>query len=71
MRAFERMLTPGRGACFVGGRRGAGDGRHAWCGRTAEDAWSLESLFETVIDPLVNGRAAARIHFLTTDRTDR
>jgi protein-L-isoaspartate(D-aspartate) O-methyltransferase len=22
--------------------------------RTAEDAWSVESLFETVIDPLVN-----------------
>jgi len=65
MRAVERMLTPG-GRLFVGGRRGAGDGRTPGAAH-GEDAWSLESLFETVIDPLVNA-VRPPDSLLTTDR---
>jgi len=49
---FERMLTPGGRLFVVVGEAPVMDARLVR--RTAEDAWSLESLFETVIDPLVN-----------------
>jgi protein-L-isoaspartate(D-aspartate) O-methyltransferase len=49
---FERMLTPGGRLFVVVGAAPVMDARLVR--RTAEDAWSVESLFETVIDPLVN-----------------
>jgi protein-L-isoaspartate(D-aspartate) O-methyltransferase len=49
---FERMLTPGGRLFVVLGEAPVMDARLVR--RTAEDAWSVESLFETVIDPLVN-----------------
>ena len=49
---FERMLTPGGRLFVVVGEPPVMDARLVR--RTAEDAWSVESLFETVIDPLVN-----------------
>ena len=49
---FERMLTLGGRLFVVVGEAPVMDARLVR--RTAEDAWSLESLFETVIDPLVN-----------------
>jgi protein-L-isoaspartate(D-aspartate) O-methyltransferase len=49
---FERMLTPGGRLFVVVGVAPAMEARLVR--RTAEDAWSVESLFETVIDPLVN-----------------
>jgi protein-L-isoaspartate(D-aspartate) O-methyltransferase len=49
---FERMLTPGGRLFVVVGEAPAMEARLVR--RTAEDAWSTESLFETVIDPLVN-----------------
>ena len=49
---FERMLTPGGRLFVVVGEAPVMDARLVR--RTAEDAWSVESLFETVIDPLVN-----------------
>jgi protein-L-isoaspartate(D-aspartate) O-methyltransferase len=49
---FERMLTPGGRLFMVVGEPPVMDARLVR--RTAEDAWSVESLFETVIDPLVN-----------------
>jgi protein-L-isoaspartate(D-aspartate) O-methyltransferase len=49
---FERMLTPGGRLFVVVGEAPVMDARLVR--RTAEDACSVESLFETVIDPLVN-----------------
>jgi protein-L-isoaspartate(D-aspartate) O-methyltransferase len=49
---FERMLTPGGRLFVVVGEAPVMDARLVR--RTAEDAWSVASLFETVIDPLVN-----------------
>ena len=49
---FERMLTLGGRLFVVVGEPPVMDARLVR--RTAEDAWSVESLFETVIDPLVN-----------------
>jgi protein-L-isoaspartate(D-aspartate) O-methyltransferase len=49
---FERMLTAGGRLFVVVGEAPVMDARLVR--RTAEDAWSVESLFETVIDPLVN-----------------
>ena len=49
---FERMLTPGGRLFVVVGEAPVMDARLVR--RTAEEAWSVESLFETVIDPLVN-----------------
>jgi protein-L-isoaspartate(D-aspartate) O-methyltransferase len=49
---FERMLTPDGRLFVVVGEAPVMDARLVR--RTAEDAWSVESLFETVIDPLVN-----------------
>jgi protein-L-isoaspartate(D-aspartate) O-methyltransferase len=49
---FERMLTPGGRLFVVVGEAPVMDARLVR--RTAADAWSVESLFETVIDPLVN-----------------
>ena len=49
---FERMLTPGGRLFVVVGEAPVMDARLVR--RTAEDAWSVESLFETVIDPLLN-----------------
>ena len=49
---FERMLTLGGRLFVVVGEAPAMDARLVR--RTAEDAWSVQSLFETVIDPLVN-----------------
>jgi hypothetical protein len=31
--------------------------------RTAEDAWTSESLFETVVDPLINARRPQEFAF--------
>ena len=49
---FERMLTLGGRLFVVVGEAPVMDARLVR--RTAEDAWSVQSLFETVIDPLVN-----------------
>jgi len=49
---FERMLMLGGRLFVVVGEAPVMDARLVR--RTAEDAWSVESLFETVIDPLVN-----------------
>jgi protein-L-isoaspartate(D-aspartate) O-methyltransferase len=49
---FERMLTLGGRLFVVVGEAPVMDARLVR--RTAEEAWSVESLFETVIDPLVN-----------------
>jgi len=49
---FERMLTLGGLLFVVVGEAPVMDARLVR--RTAEDAWSVQSLFETVIDPLVN-----------------
>jgi protein-L-isoaspartate(D-aspartate) O-methyltransferase len=49
---FERMLTPGGRLFVVVGAAPVMDARLVR--RTAADACSVESLFETVIDPLVN-----------------
>jgi len=49
---FERMLTLGGRLFVVVGAAPVMDARLVR--RTAEDAWSVQSLFETVIDPLVN-----------------
>jgi len=49
---FERMLTLGGRLFVVVGEAPVMDARLVR--RTAEDAWSVASLFETVIDPLVN-----------------
>ena len=49
---FERMLTLGGRLFVVVGEPPAMEARLVR--RTAADAWTTESLFETVIDPLVN-----------------
>ena len=58
---FERMLTPGGRLFVVVGEPPVMDARLVR--RTAEDAWSVESLFETVIDPLVNAVRPPRFTF--------
>jgi protein-L-isoaspartate(D-aspartate) O-methyltransferase len=58
---FERMLTLGGRLFVVVGEAPVMDARLVR--RTAEDAWSLESLFETVIDPLVNAVRPAGFTF--------
>jgi len=58
---FERMLTPGGRLFVVVGEAPVMDARLVR--RTAEDAWCLESLFETVIDPLVNAVRPAGFTF--------
>jgi protein-L-isoaspartate(D-aspartate) O-methyltransferase len=58
---FERMLTPGGRLFVVVGEAPVMDARLVR--RTAEDAWSMESLFETVIDPLVNAVRPPRFTF--------
>jgi protein-L-isoaspartate(D-aspartate) O-methyltransferase len=49
---FERMLTVGGRLFIVVGEAPAMDARLVT--RTAADTWKTQSLFETVIDPLVN-----------------
>jgi len=49
---FERLLSPGGRLFVVVGDAPAMEARLVR--RTAEQAWSTQSLFETVIDPLVN-----------------
>ncbi len=49
---FERMLTPGGRLFAVVGEPPVMDARLVW--RTSEGSVSTRSLFETVIDPLVN-----------------
>jgi protein-L-isoaspartate(D-aspartate) O-methyltransferase len=58
---FERMLTPGGRLFVVVGEAPAMEARLVR--RTAEDAWSTESLFETVIDPLVHAVRPAGFTF--------
>ena len=58
---FERMLTLGGRLFVVVGEAPVMDARLVR--RTAEDAWSVESLFETVIDPLVNAVRPPRFTF--------
>ncbi|HXO15288.1 MAG TPA: protein-L-isoaspartate O-methyltransferase [Steroidobacteraceae bacterium] len=58
---FERMLTPGGRLFVVVGEAPVMDARLVR--RTAENAWSVESLFETVIDPLVNAVRPPRFTF--------
>jgi protein-L-isoaspartate(D-aspartate) O-methyltransferase len=49
---FERMLSVGGRLFAVVGEAPVMEARLVR--RTAEDAWATESLFETVLDPLVN-----------------
>ncbi len=49
---FERMLAPGGRLFIVVGEAPAMEARVVT--RTAADTWKTQSLFETVIDPLVN-----------------
>jgi protein-L-isoaspartate(D-aspartate) O-methyltransferase len=49
---FERMLAVGGRLFIVVGAAPAMEARLVR--RTSEDAWTVESLFETIIDPLVN-----------------
>jgi protein-L-isoaspartate(D-aspartate) O-methyltransferase len=49
---FERMLNVGGRLFIVVGEAPVMEARRVQ--RTAEDAWSTQSLFETVIDPLVH-----------------
>jgi protein-L-isoaspartate(D-aspartate) O-methyltransferase len=58
---FERMLTVGGRLFIVVGEGPAMDARLVT--RTAADAWSTQSLFETVIDPLVNSPRVAEFSF--------
>jgi protein-L-isoaspartate(D-aspartate) O-methyltransferase len=58
---FERMLTPGGRLFVVVGEAPIMEARLVR--RTAEDAWSTESLFETVIDPLVHAVRPAGFTF--------
>jgi len=58
---FERMLAPGGRLFVVVGEAPIMDARLVR--RTAEDAWSTESLFETVIDPLVHAVRPAQFTF--------
>src|SRR5256714_14060515 len=58
---FERMLTPGRRLFVVVGEAPVMEARLVR--RTAEDASSTHSLFETVIDPLVHAVRPAGVTF--------
>jgi len=58
---FERMLRPGGRLFVVVGEAPVMEARLVR--RTAEDAWSTESLFETVIDPLVHAVRPAGFTF--------
>ncbi|HEY0767396.1 MAG TPA: protein-L-isoaspartate O-methyltransferase [Steroidobacteraceae bacterium] len=58
---FQRMLTLGGRLFVVVGEAPVMDAR--LLRRTAEDAWTVESLFETVIDPLVNAVRPAEFTF--------
>ncbi len=58
---FERMLTPGGRLFVVVGEAPIMEARLVQ--RTAEDAWSTESLFETVIDPLLHAVRPASFTF--------
>ncbi|TLY90316.1 MAG: protein-L-isoaspartate O-methyltransferase [Gammaproteobacteria bacterium] len=58
---FERMLTPGGRLFVVVGEAPVMEARLVR--RTAEDAWSVQSLFETVIDPLVHAVRPAGFTF--------
>ncbi len=49
---FERMLAPGGRLFVVVGAAPVMEARLVR--RTSEDAWTVQSLFETIIDPLVN-----------------
>lgn len=58
---FERMLTIGGRLFVVVGEAPIMEARLVR--RTAEDAWTTESLFETVLDPLVNARRRPQFVF--------
>lgn len=58
---FERMLSVGGRLFVVVGEAPVMEARLVR--RTAEEAWATESLFETVIDPLVNAARPARFTF--------
>jgi protein-L-isoaspartate(D-aspartate) O-methyltransferase len=58
---FERTLNVGGRLFVVVGEPPVMEARLVR--RTAEDAWSSLSLFETVIDPLVNARRPAEFTF--------
>ena len=58
---FERMLAVGGRLFVVVGEPPVMDARLVW--RTAEDSIATQSLFETVIDPLVNAVQPARFTF--------
>ena len=58
---FERMLTPGGRLFVVVGQPPVMDARLVR--RTSEDAVTTRSLFETVIDPLVNAARPAQFTF--------
>jgi protein-L-isoaspartate(D-aspartate) O-methyltransferase len=58
---FERMLSLGGRLFVVVGEAPVMEARLVR--RTAEEAWATESLFETVIDPLVNAARPARFTF--------
>ncbi len=58
---FERMLAVGGRLFVVAGEAPVMQARLVR--RTGEDAWATESLFETVIDPLVNAARPQRFTF--------
>jgi protein-L-isoaspartate(D-aspartate) O-methyltransferase len=58
---FERMLNLGGRLFIVVGEAPVMDARLVR--RTADNAWATESLFETVIDPLVNAVRPAEFRF--------
>ena len=58
---FQRMLTLGGRLFIVVGEAPIMDARLVT--RTAEDNWSTQSLFETVIDPLVDAARPAQFTF--------
>src|SRR5438046_2908579 len=58
---FERMLSLGGRLFVVVGEAPVMEARLVR--RTAEDAWATESLFETVIDPLVSAARPPRFTF--------
>ena len=58
---FERMLSVGGRLFVVVGEAPVMEARLVR--RTAEDAWTTESLFETVLDPLVNAARPPQFSF--------
>lgn len=58
---FERMLSVGGRLFVVVGEPPVMEARRVR--RTAEDAWATESLFETVLDPLVNAARPPQFTF--------